>query len=160
MSQPASWATQNRPGPSVLSRLRFHRWMLVLARVLKTRPSRPGRLVMNPSRLPRICPLLKESKPGKQQDPASRPVRVADAEGPQAEDCRPPSQRQRGGWQCVIKADGPGPFDTVHEALRALGVSQEEIDNHKRWHRHDRLPKKFIEKKPKLAALNANLQRS
>jgi hypothetical protein len=32
-------------------------------------------------------------------------------------------------------------FDTVHGALQALGVTQAEIDQHKYWHRHDRLPK-------------------
>ena len=33
-----------------------------------------------------------------------------------------------------------GPFATVHEALLAIGVPQAEIDAHKYWHRHDRLP--------------------
>lgn len=31
-------------------------------------------------------------------------------------------------------------YSNTHDALRDLGVTQEEIDKHKYWHRHDRLP--------------------
>ena len=41
--------------------------------------------------------------------------------------------------------DGSGPFQTVHQALLALGVTQQEIDKHKWWHRHDRLPKQHAD---------------
>lgn len=37
-------------------------------------------------------------------------------------------------------------FDHTHDALRALGVSQADIDAHKYWHRHDRLPKEHKER--------------
>lgn len=49
-------------------------------------------------------------------------------------------------WVYFVKTNPrQGPFDTVHEALRALGVSQADIDAHKYWHRLDRLPKKHAD---------------
>ena len=48
------------------------------------------------------------------------------------------AKRQPGG--SVVKCSPEGPFATVHEALLVVGVSQEDIDGHKYWHRHDRLP--------------------
>lgn len=50
----------------------------------------------------------------------------------------------------VMPCSPEGPFATVHEALLVIGVSQKEIDAHKYWHRHDRLPQwlaNAIEKK-------------
>jgi len=55
----------------------------------------------------------------------------------------PTAQAERGGWVYHVKASGAGPFKTVHEALLAHGVSQQEIGLHKWWHRWDRLPKKL-----------------
>jgi hypothetical protein len=45
-----------------------------------------------------------------------------------------------GGWVYVVKGVS---HPTVHEALRAVGETQAEIDGHKFWHRHDRLPKRL-----------------
>lgn len=42
--------------------------------------------------------------------------------------------------------DGKGSFETVHDALRAMGVTDEDIGNHKYWHRVDRLPKAHAER--------------
>ena len=53
--------------------------------------------------------------------------------------------RNTGGWSYFVKEPRSGPYDTVHEALRAMGVSQADIDGHKWWHRLDRLPKKHAE---------------
>ena len=54
-----------------------------------------------------------------------------------------PADHGRGGWVYYLVSNCQGPFETVHEALRAYGVAQDEIDTHKFWHRHDRLPKKY-----------------
>ena len=48
-----------------------------------------------------------------------------------------------GAWRYYVdgvntNAEG---YATVHEALLTLGVTQADIDAHKYWHRHDRLPK-------------------
>jgi len=58
-----------------------------------------------------------------------------------------PARVERGGWVYYVKASGvmpqTGPFDLVHQALLAHGVSRQVIDSHKWWHRWDRLPKKY-----------------
>ena len=49
-------------------------------------------------------------------------------------------ERRPGRWHYYV--GGQGPLLTVHEALRALGVPQKDIDAHLYWHRWDRLPQK------------------
>jgi hypothetical protein len=47
-----------------------------------------------------------------------------------------------GAWVYIVKGVS---HSTVHDALRALGETQEEIDKHQYWHRHDRLPKRLAD---------------
>ncbi len=53
-----------------------------------------------------------------------------------------PQARTKGGKAFVVAGVR---HPTVHAALLALGVPQQEIDAHKYWHRHDRLPKKHAD---------------
>lgn len=54
-----------------------------------------------------------------------------------------PAEQRPGRWSYYVAGDGP--FNSVHEALRGLGVAQAEIDRHLYWHRWDRLPKRHQE---------------
>lgn len=45
----------------------------------------------------------------------------------------PPEDAEDDSWTCST-------YSSTHDALRDLGVTQEEIDKHKYWHRWDRLP--------------------
>ena len=77
--------------------------------------------------------------------PETRETTSETAETPQ-ETTEPPEVAQPsaaanggGAWRYYVGEEGP--FETVHAALLAHGISQGEIDSHKYWHRHDRLPK-------------------
>lgn len=65
----------------------------------------------------------------------------------------PAAQNGGGGGKWVYKVllDGKEhSFEHPHAALLALGVTQEDIDKHKYWHRHDRLPKNYQEQIQKI----------
>lgn len=93
-------------------------------------------------------PDVPEAPTAQEPSPQEAPDKEAptEAEAPEVEEAPPEAQAakvERGGWTYYVKATGVGPFQTVHEALLAHGVSQQEIDSHKWWHRWDRLPKKL-----------------
>ena len=81
---------------------------------------------------------------GDQQEP-SEAATVEDPTGEAAMTRPAADYHGRGGWVYYLVSNGQGPFETVHEARRAYGVAQDEIDTHKFWHRHDPLPKKYAD---------------
>ena len=77
----------------------------------------------------------------------------ASAEAPPAPAAEVPAPSSNGGkGKYTVVGLGTTQYDSVHDALLALGVTQEDIDNHKYWHRLDRLPKKHQDRIEKVTA--------
>lgn len=84
---------------------------------------------------------------------AEAPPAPQASEEPAAEVPAPsPSSNGSGKGKYKVVGQGTTLFDSVHDALRALGVTQADIDHHKYWHRLDRLPKKYHDQIEKVAA--------
>ena len=83
-------------------------------------------------------------------DPQQAPSATVAQDAAEAPDGAPPATdgqgSTRGSWRYYVR-DGEAEvsFDTVYAALLAHGVSQEDIESHKYWHRYDRLPKKYTD---------------
>lgn len=87
-------------------------------------------------------PETPESTPETPEAPQEAPeTPEAPQETPEPPEAAQPAVATNGGGSWRYYVGEQGPFETLHSALLAHGVSQGEIDSHKYWHRHDRLPK-------------------
>ena len=84
-----------------------------------------------------------ETAPPDPEEAQEEARQASEAPVDEAAPTAPAAAANGGSWRYYVGEQGP--FETVHAALLAHGVTQEEIDSHKYWHRHDRLPKGYAD---------------
>ena len=94
---------------------------------------------------PEETPETPETPEGTPETPESTPETPEIPPGAETPEAAQPSVATNGGGSWRYYVGEQGPFETLHSALLAHGVSQGEIDSHKYWHRHDRLPKQLAD---------------